>query len=225
MGAVEVEEKALSVEVEECDEAQSYGDDGPIALSPPSIASSPFHLLFPSHLTLPTSTTPLRAQTSRSSSAALQPSSTSNTPRSARPSTASSLRSALLNRQRRTAAVLGQSVQSLVMDAGKQQLAWELRLRLLEEADAVDVEREATQRRLSAAPLTAVTRESIAEVLSGAERVRRVKVSMGALGPALVCEPSAMGMERPRTARASTSASMRKYSERLMRNLSAPAER
>ena len=220
-GSVEEEAKTLFVRVEAADDgALPVDDDGPIALSPPSMASSPFHLLFPSHLTQPTPANPPRAHTSRPSSAAQPRSSTSTTPRSARPSSATPLRTALLSRQRRTAAVLSQSLQSLVMGAGKHELAWEVRLRLLKEAEALDVEREAAQQRLSYAPLTAaVSRESIAMVLSGAERVRRVNVSMGPLSAAVVCEPSGMRMERPHPARPATSKSMRKYSERMVRNL------
>ena len=219
---VEEEAKVLFVTVEEPSaDVQLDGGDESIALSPPSIASSPFHLLFPSHLTKPASSTVPRAQTARSPSAAQPRSSTPTTPRTARPSTASSMRTSLLHRQRRTAAVLDQSVQSLVEGAGRQELSWQVRLRLLQEADALDVEREATQQRLSSAPLAAApTRESVAAILSGAERVRRVKVVMEGVAAAVVCETSpGMGTQRPLAARPSTSDAMWKYRSRMLRSI------
>ena len=207
------------------DEEVSLHQERPIALSPPSTLSSPFRLLYQQHLVFPShpsaSSTPSQAQSARvsTSSPTSQRGSRPATPltsRSARrPATAAvPMRASLLHAQLRTDAVMRQSVRSLMSAATNDGVGWQVRLTALEEAEALDGEREQAEGRRQRAEAGEVdVREAVAEAMRGAERVRTAKVAMRGLGA--VCEPKGMGGDRgQRPARPHSSASIRRHAQR-----------
>ena len=217
--------KGLMIKVEEEDEHPPQ--ERPIALSPPSTLPSPLQLLHHQQLVFPSrpspSPSPTHSHTARASTPPLthKRESHHSTPLSARtaprPSTAdlpsSALRRLLLQRQRRTDGVTEQSVKSLMGVAENKGMGWQVRLSMLEEADGREEEREEKKRRRQKMGEVMEDKEAIMEVLAGAERLRRTKVSMGSLG--VVCEPAGPGVVRQQPIRPHSSASMRRYVDKM----------
>ena len=229
----DAEPKVLEVTVEKCiprpvvvvveqeDEEGRVAQERPIAFSPPSTLTSPFrllhqqHLTFPSHPSAPSSSA--HAQSARPSTASPAPKrdTRSATPLSARsvprPRTAGKSRdSALL----RTGACLRQSTQSLVNAAGKHGVGWQTRLSMLQEVDIMDESSRQVEEELQPAigrPL--IAGKAALQAVRGIEGLRRAKVTLGGLGA--VCEPAGVGVERPRPARPHSSASIRRYADKM----------
>jgi hypothetical protein len=205
--------EAGSVEKREAEGLRLLPADGPATLPGATASSSPFqapderrllHLELPSRGSLATTA---RAHTARQSSAEpsrgklrSSPCATSP-PHSARAATST-------NSHGRTAGPdVQRSVQSLLEAAGRKGLGWDLRLRLLEEAEHLDGKGETEGGRLQGASQAAKPPEAVLDV----QRVQCAVVTLGSLSAGT----SGPAVERPRSVRLPSSSSMRKYAERM----------
>ena len=205
------------LEIEVLDNDDEEEREVPIPLSPPALPSSSFRLFHQ----LPADSrtqqaTGRRTHTARPATAGcvgrppLRPSVAPADRFASRPSTAasaSSVRASLLHRQRRSKAVVAESVQSLLSAVGNRGLGWQLRVRMLQEADALHT----AQTDRAAADAETTDREGIAAALSGPERFHTAKVSMGSLGGVRAPAVTTKSAERGGSPARPQSAPMRKY--------------